>query len=367
MNANALAVTGRAGGGCAQYGVDNAPWPCNAVESTVPESTDILERSLGSHHAWRTGQASPGWRQLNGLIGIARRRHALPSPQPRGNETYSSLGNRKTHGRLLPASAKEMESLVRTVLSTARGDPTYNERDDVTDRPWYKKFFWGDGRINDRVWCTAFVNPNEHNFLDSKQIIEGAPHGVAVAVGSFRGLFLLPLNRNIESLIMADSDPRIRYFNELNLELLRVSNDRKTYKALLFAEDFGAFSEALKKTRYVPKIRCLDLGSDPRHYSWFHRALTSPENKGFKEGEGQYSACYVHDDRAFEHVKRLADAGEIVTRHLNICSPSDLDRIGRDLETANRHASLWDISNAWWRDYTPRGSRDFILAGSENI
>src|SRR4051794_16512448 len=68
-----------------------------------------------------------------------------------------------------------------------------------------------------------FVSPNEWHIEDTQPILEHAPSGVVISVGTELGPMLTVLNPNATHLIMADYDPQVVQFNQINIALLSLA------------------------------------------------------------------------------------------------------------------------------------------------
>ena len=75
----------------------------------------------------------------------------------------------------------------------------------------------------------SFLAPNEEYPADAVRILDQAVSGVYLSVGTERGFIGAALASNITHLLLADRDPRVVFFNRINIALLTVAQSREEY------------------------------------------------------------------------------------------------------------------------------------------
>ena len=131
----------------------------------------------------------------------------------------------------------------------------------------------------------SYFGPNETYPHRMRAITKDAPEGIYLGVGTERCLMAAVLNPQIKFLILADHDPRIVLYNQINGALLRLASHRAHYRRLRLEASFLEWQEALslKDPQEVDSDDSEILGS-PFAFNWWVSAVrTSVESDSMSE------------------------------------------------------------------------------------
>ena len=224
-----------------------------------------------------------------------------------------------------------------------------------------KHFRFGSGDLR-RIGHFSFLCPNELNPTKQIAIIEQAPlGGVYLSVGTERGFFALGLaGYRFQQVILADHDPAVIYFNEINIALIEASQTLQDYLLLRLSKNVNEFQSNLSKVAYQPKPT-LDLNAK-EHGRWFTERMRNYK-KEFIEAcsSGSLGEVYFQSEDHYQQLRSMILEGRVVTRFLELNRANPFGKIENELEQAGLEISVLDLSNAWWKRYLKGRSRKFIL------
>ena len=213
---------------------------------------------------------------------------------------------------------------------------------------------------------TAFIKPNETMPHRAKPILEKAPAGAYISVGTERGIFGAIQAPQITHLILADYSAHICFFNKMNIALIRLSHgDRKLYRFFRQESLHQDWKDAVSKATDLSPSDAMMLNSFEHYDKWTKAARRPlhPEAVDFEIGENQFGqhfagdVHYVFNDKAFEKIYRLIADNKVDVILLNLADPYGVPTLGKAMSRANVPLSVIDISNAWWSNFM----------GSENV
>lgn len=219
-----------------------------------------------------------------------------------------------------------------------------------------------------------FIAPNEKTPIAQLPILNLAPEGFLMSVGSERGFISASLSPQITGVLFVDRTLGITLFNQINIALLSVSAEREVYLKLRFARSFEIWQQvATTLKRDHPALKIL---SDHNIHIWwktnvafnsnfdyFHRTTNSEKyliNLN-KTGEVPFEkANYLFDDDLFIKLHFLASEGKMQAINLDL-ERNDLKELVVQLKKSKTKLSVVDISNAWTSTYMGKeGTQKFI-------
>lgn len=194
----------------------------------------------------------------------------------------------------------------------------------------------------------GFIAPNEFYPARSIEHLQDIQEGLLISVGTERALMTAILNKKITSILQVDYDERVVRYNQVNLQLLKLSRDREDYLHLRMRADLDEWVE-----------RAMTAGHDigfAKYFAWWHEALSNSRFYGFHTNWSTKSvvnvpfrgAHYLFDDDAYEYIHRFALEDRIQIRHSDIANPRDMRSL---LDSIRMPISVFDISNAWQETY----------------
>ncbi|TBR17729.1 hypothetical protein EPO15_16260 [bacterium] len=217
-----------------------------------------------------------------------------------------------------------------------------------------------------------FVVPNERHPADMRPILERAPAGAYVTVGTERGFIAAALAPAITHLVLADIDPHVVAYNRTNIALLRLSRSRAEYAALReqapqrrwvelarergmrdlipLLSDPGNFKAWRKyQTRNLSASRWTLLKEDVRGFlhrrlPWLAAAGTPGEEHRPFEFAG---ANYLRDDALYGKVKAMADQGRIKPLAMDLGDAASVSALTSALGRSGVALGALDLSNVW--------------------
>lgn len=171
--------------------------------------------------------------------------------------------------------------------------------------PANQNFRYGSGELL-KLGHFSFLCPNELKPFNQSAILSQAPiGGVYVALGTDRGLFALGVaNFKFEHLILADHDPAVIYFNEINLAMIGAAKNLNEYLSLRFTSNAYEFDLNLKKLNYMPKGK-LDLRS-AQHVRWFIKRTNYLEQE-FVDAcfDGSIGSVYFQNQQHYDGLRKM--------------------------------------------------------------
>ncbi len=202
----------------------------------------------------------------------------------------------------------------------------------------------------------SFIAPNERDPQIGLEIFNEAGPGVYLSVGTERGFLSSALAERATSLLLVDIDPRVVFYNNVNIALLKLAKDREDYLALRLTASSQTWAErALQSPRAALSHVERELLQDSESWAWWTSQVR--ENPRFgpfhQPGHGPNTfenVNYLFSDALFERVQSLSVAGKIQSFRIDLSDAVVTSRLFRDLERTGESISVLDISNAW----TPR-------------
>ena len=224
-----------------------------------------------------------------------------------------------------------------------------------------KNFKFGSGDLR-KVGHFSFLCPNELSPFKQTAILDKAPSkGVYLGLGTERSFFALGIAAyKFEYVILADHDPAVIYFNEINLALIEAAKTLDDYIALRFAKNSLEFQLNLKKLNYLPS-GVIDLRI-AAHSNWFIRQMHL-YRKEFLDAclSGRLGNVYFQSEEHYNSLREMVLKRKIVTRYFELNSAKPFKLIEQELEKADLKLSVLDLSNAWWNRYIKKNDRKFLL------
>ena len=213
---------------------------------------------------------------------------------------------------------------------------------------------------------THHILPNEDFPFEAKEAFNQCPENQAlISVGTDRGLST-PYKPS--SIIQADFQKAVVFYNNFNIEMVRACKTRADYLKLRRAKTAEDFKAALADIKYKPDDRHIDI-SDSKYMNLYLElksgcSYDNPSDEQFERyaAEGDlpsrnmrsgYINSYLYNDDEFGRIKQLADHDKIVTRHCNLASSEDMTELSKEVKSTNQKIGALDLSNAWWSGYIP--------------
>lgn len=185
--------------------------------------------------------------------------------------------------------------------------------------------------------------------------------GAYLSLGTDRGLFALGLaGYRFKQVILADHDPAVIYFNEINLALIATAKTMQDYRSLRFARNSLEFQLHLKKQQYTPK-GILDLRA-VMHGRWFTKRMMLFQEE-FLDAckQGSLGPIYFQNEDHYNSLRSMVLEGRVVTRFLELNQARPYKKIELELDKEDLKISVLDLSNAWWERYMHKKDRTFML------
>lgn len=219
----------------------------------------------------------------------------------------------------------------------------------------------------------AYLGPNELVPARMLSITKFAPFGVYFGVGTERCLMTAAINPQINFLVMGDYDPRVVFYNQINLALIRLAKVRATYLRLRLESSFEEWQILLSSESSSMDEDDLDLLSEKETFNWWVKAVRIKKNEagndsishdsnmegfqsenraklGYSENEFK-DANYLFEDRLFQRVYELAHTGMIQVSLIHLERIEDVEKLVKILKQKDMSLSLFDFSNTWWPQY----------------
>lgn len=215
---------------------------------------------------------------------------------------------------------------------------------------------------------TYFV-PNERNPALAQPVLRDAPAGAYVTVGTVRGFIGAASAPRVTHLFLLDMDPRVVFYNQIEIALLRASANRADYLRLRHFVTFEQWSARLRAAGLSVGMR--NIVADRAAFDWWTRNVRdNPQFDGFHAAPPNplaefAGANYLHSDTLFNRLRTMAQAGRIETALVNIGSPTEMEPIWTRMAERRIPLSVLDLSNAWWERYLPRSSLNTLLESAQ--
>lgn len=202
----------------------------------------------------------------------------------------------------------------------------------------------------------VYIRPNEGMPQRAKGILEQAPEGVYMAVGTERGIFGAIQSPKVTHLLMVDANPHICAFNNINFALIKMSKgNRELYRHLRQKASFAEWSKlAIETDALTPYERGFVTSLDL--YGFLKKNLRVSENApsdimSFEREPGLHhfprEVHYIFDDEAFKKIYHLVSENKVESILLDLADQKSLKLLGQAMKKKNLSLSVLDISNAW--------------------
>lgn len=202
----------------------------------------------------------------------------------------------------------------------------------------------------------GFLKPNEVMPHRAKPILEQAPAGALVSVGSERGILTAVQSDQITHLIMVDHMPSICAYNNINFALIKLSEgDQDKYRYLRknasFQEWIALKSRAHDLTDHEKKFL-----SSRELFNFFRSVVEKkvdavnfedPPTENFFSGD----VHYLYNEKAFKRIYYLVANARVDSIFLDLGIAYDLLSLSSAMKIAKVPLSVLDISNAWMFNY----------------
>ena len=257
----------------------------------------------------------------------------------------------------------------------------------------------------------VFVISTEMIIGRARPIIEKAPQGLYVTVGSERGFRGASMAPNTTHLLLLDISPAIIRFNRINTELLKAPN-LSEYKRLRWtssAEEWTQFKNKLKKhsfkvglneddfTWWEQNVRDLKnftypipellnhFGRDtfvdqfhainkrmkekedltPEESAWWKKHLGTSEKPGYiapwvKDGTTAIdmgsvidfkSGNYLYDEKLYNNLHSLAIKDRIASIRMNLSDQDHVSQLVKSITRSKLKLSVLDLDNSFYEAY----------------
>lgn len=202
-----------------------------------------------------------------------------------------------------------------------------------------------------------FIVPNEPMRYDIVPVLDNAPEGYYVAVGTERGLLAASACKKCTGVVLIDYNELTVVYNIFNILLIRVAEDIKEYYqvrrligANLFSEDnfiklMELSGEAVSK-EIVYFIK-------ERWYSWVYQ-LSQVNNSQFGQPfynqkhpyqRAFYPFNYLYFEEPFERLQNWAKENKLLALHYDVTKLNDAKGLKAIMMKHNSKISVFDISN----------------------
>jgi hypothetical protein len=217
--------------------------------------------------------------------------------------------------------------------------------------------------------------PNELNSYQAAPVLQAAPTGVQISVGSERGFINFGYNLNATHLLLVDSDPNVVFYNQMNIALMNLSRNRLEFIHLKYRarpEEVATLARERLNDLNPQTARLLTHDAQMKAF----RSLTqsSPRWASIHSlvlGQGvnldhptfSFEHNYMVHDPSFAKVKSRADLGRVQAIQGNLHDVALATRTARVISDSGLQLSALDPSNSWHSPYsTPAQAASFIDA-----
>lgn len=221
-------------------------------------------------------------------------------------------------------------------------------------------FFWTPitlfSQTNDSLLTNAlnyklysFISPNELNLEYLAPYSKKIPSGALLSVGTERGFIAFSMFDQFTQLILIDRDPNVAIFNLINIELLKIAQNREEYldfRKVIFGTNP---SRNLKHDSLVKKIVASSHNNiSIEHIKHMNQFMFDFETFPLTTEKIDSKFNYLWNDSLFLRLSSAAKASKI--RVLN----SEFSEISEEILTpllGSDSISTIDLSNAWHKQY----------------
>lgn len=207
-----------------------------------------------------------------------------------------------------------------------------------------------------------YVLPNETDPQLLEKILRGRD-GVALSIGSFRGVFAAAQSGAFSHLISIDYDRTVTEFNRAHFSFARDVANRHEYLAAIYGRDAPelvaqARAGKLTDAEFLNKLFKVKSSGPPRSESFRARA-TKAIGWDWEELRAQlngalddfvtyperWKATFFGSDELFERFRAGAADGRYVALNANIGNVEIMRELGTALRASNERVSFVDLSN----------------------
>lgn len=209
----------------------------------------------------------------------------------------------------------------------------------------------------------GFTSPNEHNPQSSEKILEQAPEGIYVSVGTERGLIGAGFTKNPTHIILVDVDPDVVKYNRYNVAMIKLARSREDYLFLrLFATPEELQVRVLNPSAEV-RLEAFEreLILDQEYFQRWRSYMSDQSQQWLNvPAEVRFGfvpfglKTYLQSDEAFNKIKGLADQDRIEAHNINFKSQNNINWLVGGIEQEGMRLSVLDVSNAWGSYYTKK-------------
>ena len=218
---------------------------------------------------------------------------------------------------------------------------------------------------NKEEWKNApvtWVAPNEQYPQDAYGILHQAPKGAYVTVGTERGFIQAAKYSNFSSLILTDASPAVVHFNQVNLALLKCSQNKEHYFSLRMKSTKQDWKKLTQATNTLTAEE-RELLADPNTWDWWKNTVRNPGEVGKWRFENLHypptvkidmpfeGANYLYEQDQYDHLSKLAKTGKINVVPVDFRELKQLSKISNALKNTGEKISVLDLSNAWWNSH----------------
>lgn len=190
-----------------------------------------------------------------------------------------------------------------------------------------------------------YLRPNEMNPEGIKEHLKLAKRGIHVSTGTERSFFGIIFSKRCEGLIVVDINHRVKAYVDFNTLLIRISQNVQEYAAISFIQDFtneeinqkiDVIKHKLYRSKIPNKMRDYYLKNLKDFANIYYGNFDANPAKAKQEYRKDFDKVrYYNSQKQFSKIKKLADAGNII---------SVIGQIN-DLSFINRNISVIDSSN----------------------
>lgn len=202
-----------------------------------------------------------------------------------------------------------------------------------------------------------FVEPNELHPWDQTALLEKAPAGVHLSVGTERGFLGFSMNQAATHLLLIDVDSQVVRFNQMNIGLLAVSDEMGTYNKLRNTASFKNWKKIIEDRAYYINDETKALLLSEENFEWWRKIVSTQTyaNKLERIGSG-----YWKDTRQFARLQKAAREGKLQAARVNLTDNKQMSQLADHLQAKGLSISVLDMSSAWMPRYVPDGAVESI-------
>jgi len=196
-----------------------------------------------------------------------------------------------------------------------------------------------------------YVSPNEQHPAVALPIWQRSNHETYVSVGTERS-FIGAAVTQAGALVVADYDPKVVQFAEINRALLAASQGREDYLALRWTASADVWLERASKVGEEDGKTLRDGSSwtfwkeKVRENTRAWSAAFEHFNKQTDKVDGPFAQTnYLFDDQLYQHLHQLAKNGRIWARILDLRDEQAVRKLCEDMHASGMKLGVVDTSN----------------------